>query len=151
MKKKGLVQKDLVSLLKKNLVLLVLLVINVPLGTDQKGPSEVESVLLEDYDAHISFRGSPTWSNTEGIRVPLLKEYLHLFYKSMDLYHPVSIKDSFIPVLLKTFATSKWCTLRYFCSYSSKDVIRISPQMLIIYLRIVTFRNLASFISSWSH
>lgn len=39
----------------------------------------MESVLLEDYDARISFRGSPTRSNTEGIRVPLLKEYLHIF------------------------------------------------------------------------
>lgn len=43
-----------------------------------------------------------------------------------------------------------WQIQRYFLSFWSRDVIRVSLQTLIIYLRIVTFRNLALSISSWN-
>lgn len=93
----------------------------------------------------------PLGATLKGSVVLYLRNTCIFFYRSMVLYHPVSIKDSFIPILLKTFAIWKWRTLRHLCSCSSRDVFRISPQMPITYLRIVTFRNLALFISSWSH
>lgn len=61
--------------------------------------------LSEDYDAFTCIRGSPTWSSAEQIHVPYLDslQVFFIFYKSLVLDHPMSIKDSFFqnfPVLV---------------------------------------------------